>query len=183
MTTWWRRRYGSSPLHLLALIACFALSAYAALQVSGNPAVVRIGLWFLGAVIAHDLVLFPLYALADRCLTGLRGRRPATPARGTVNYLRVPALLSGLLLLVFCPLILRRGDGPYGAASDLDQAPYLRHWLLIAAALFLGSAVVLAVRTGRRAATDGLRRSGSEAAGLENPSRAQRSTARTRRDA
>jgi len=112
VTTWWRRRYGSSPLHLLALIACFALSAYAALQVSGNPAVVRIGLWFLGAVIAHDLVLFPLYALADRCLTGLRGRRPATPARGTVNYLRVPALLSGLLLLVFFPLILRRGDRP-----------------------------------------------------------------------
>jgi len=157
VTAWWRGRYGASPLHLLSLLACFALSAYAALQVTGNPAAVRIGLWFLGAVIAHDLVLFPFYALADRSLTGLRRHRVAAPAqakvpaRGTVNYLRAPALLSGLLLLVFFPLILRRSEGPYGAASGLDEAPYLHRWLLITAALFLGSAVVLAVRTGRRA--------------------------------
>lgn len=149
MTAWWRGLYGSSPLHLLALLACFALSAYAALQVTGNPAAIRIGLWFLGAVIAHDLVLFPLYALADRSVTGLRRRRGGSPPRATVNYLRVPALLSGLLLLVFFPLILRRSDGPYGAASGLDEAPYLLRWLLITAALFLGSAVVLAVRTKR----------------------------------
>jgi len=35
--------------------------------------------WFLGAVVLHDLVLFPLYALADRAHTagvhGLRRRR------------------------------------------------------------------------------------------------------------
>jgi len=37
-----------------------------------------IAVWFLAAIIAHDLVLFPLYALADRSFTGalaaVRGR-------------------------------------------------------------------------------------------------------------
>ncbi|PZS19620.1 MAG: hypothetical protein DLM60_09890, partial [Pseudonocardiales bacterium] len=63
-------------------------------------------LWFLGAVIAHDLVLFPLYALADRSLsTGLRSLRPGSPPGRTpprvaaLNYLRVPILGTGLLLL------------------------------------------------------------------------------------
>ena len=89
MTAWWRGRYGASPLHLLTLLASFALAGYAALQLLRGPTPVRVAGWFLGAVIAHDLVLFPLYAVADRSLTGLR-RRPAAAARsGAVNYLRV----------------------------------------------------------------------------------------------
>lgn len=146
MTAWWRDRYGASPLHLLTLLASFALAGYAALQLFRGPLAGRIAVWFLGAVLAHDLVLFPLYALADRSLTGLR-RRPSAPARsGAINFVRVPALLSGLLLLLFLPLILRHSEGAYGRASGLDQSPYLGHWLLLTGALFGGSAVAYAVR-------------------------------------
>ena len=143
------RTYGSSPLHLLALLASMALAAAAALRVADDPARLRYLAWFLGAVVLHDLVLFPLYALLDRSAGALVRRRRA-PAPGSVNHVRVPALLSGLLLLVFWPVIFRHSEDAYGTASGLDQQPYLLRWLLLSAVLFLGSAVLYAVR-GRRA--------------------------------
>ena len=154
-----RRLYGAHPMHLLSLLACFALAGYAVLQVSRDPLAVRIGIWFVGALIAHDLVLFPLYALSDRLVGGLlpkrraRGRFVALP--GTVNFVRVPALLSGLLLLMFFPLILRRSEGPYGNASGLDQSPYLERWLLLTGIAFLMSAVLYAIRQGRARSSAG----------------------------
>ena len=36
-----------------------------------------IAVWFAVAVIAHDLILFPLYALADRLLPGASRRETA----------------------------------------------------------------------------------------------------------
>ncbi len=150
-----RRSYGAHPLHLLSLLGCFALAGYAFLQASQGPLPLRMAAWFLGALIGHDLVLFPLYALADRGLgTAVPRRRGRllTPS-GTVNYLRVPFLLSGLLLLLFFPLILRKSEGAYGRAVGLDQSPYLAHWLLISGALFLGSAVIYAVRARRSSVT------------------------------
>jgi len=149
VTGWWRRTYGANPLHLLSLLACFGLAGYAALQASRGPLPLRMAVWFIGAVIAHDLVLFPLYALADRSLTRLLPHRRAVPAGGGVNYVRVPALLSGLLL-VFFPLILRRSEPAYGAASGLNEAPYLARWLLLSGAGFAVSVVLFAVRAGRR---------------------------------
>jgi hypothetical protein len=148
-----RRTYGSNPLHLLSLLACFGLAGYAVLQAAHGPLPLRMAAWFVGALIGHDLLLFPLYAVADRTLTTLvprrRGRLLTPP--GTVNYLRVPALLSGLLLLMFFPVILRRSEGPYGAASGLDQSPYLARWLLLTGAAFAVSAVLLALRWRRSA--------------------------------
>ena len=149
-----KRFYGASPLQLVTLLGCFALSGYAALQISRGPLPVRTAVWFAGAVLLHDLVLFPLYALADRSLTLLfhRGsRRQSLP--GNVNYLRVPVLLSGLLFLVFAPVILRHSEGPYHAASGLNQAPFLGRWLALTGILFLGSAIVFAVNIGRRRST------------------------------
>jgi len=158
VTGWWRRTYGAHPLHLLSLLACFALAGYAALQASRGPLPLRMAVWFIGAVIAHDLVLFPLYALADRSLTRLLPHRRPVLGAGGVNYVRVPALLSGLLLLVFFPLILRRSEPAYGAASGLNEAPYLARWLLLSGAGFAVSAVLFAVRAGRS------RRAGDEPA-------------------
>lgn len=144
------RRYGSSPLHLLATLTCFALAGYAVLQAADGPRPVRMAVWFVGALIAHDLVLFPLYALADRTLTAaLPSRRPRLPAGG-VNYVRIPLLLCGLLLLMFFPLIFRRSEGAYGAASGLDQSPYLGNYLLVTGLVFGASALLLAVNLGRR---------------------------------
>ena len=143
-----RSRYGASPLHLLALLACFALAGAVALRVADDPLRLRYLAWFVGAVVAHDLLLFPLYALLDRSAGALvRRARPAAP--GSVNFVRVPALLSGLLLLVFLPVIGQRGEVPFGIASGLDQDVYLGRWLAISGVLFLGSAVLYALR-GRR---------------------------------
>ena len=142
-----RSFYGAGPLHLPALLACFAVAAYAALKASEGPLPLRMAVWFVGAVIAHDLLLFPLYALADRSLSRLGRGRSRPP---TVNYVRVPALLSGLLLLLFWPVITRHSEESYAFVSGLDQAPYLGRWLLLTAALFGGSALLWAVRSATR---------------------------------
>jgi hypothetical protein len=146
------RWYGAGPLHLLALLAGFALAGYAALQlVPSRPLAVAV--WFLGAVIGHDLLLMPLYSLADRsALAVIRHRAPGLPAVEWINYARVPAALSGLLLLVWFPLIFRLTTA-YQASTTLSPAPYLWHWLAVTGALFLLSAVAFAVRLGRQSRT------------------------------
>ncbi len=148
--------YGAGPLHLLALLASFALAGYAAVQlVPDEPRKVLV--WFLAAVVGHDLVLFPLYALADRSLVDVVHHRPPVPEprRLALNHIRFPVLLSGLLLLVWAPLILGLTDG-YEAATGMTTDVYMGRWLAVSAALFLASAVVYAVR---------LRRSGRPAPG------------------
>ena len=139
------RWYGASPLHLLALLACFGLAGYAAARlVSSHP--VAVVAWFVGAVIGHDLLLMPLYSLADRsAMAAVRHREPQLPATPWINYLRVPAALSGLLLLVWFPLILRL-QSPYHASTTLSADPYVWHWLAVTGALFLLSAVAFALR-------------------------------------
>ena len=134
-----RRWYGSSPLHLVVVTAALALGLAAALPVLGSPQAVRIGLWFLGAVLLHDLVLFPLYAAADRALP-----------RGAVNHVRVPALLSGLLLLMFWPMITQHSEASYNYATSLDQDVYPVRYLLLTAGLFGASALLYVVRAVRR---------------------------------
>ena len=146
------RWYGASPLHLLALLACFGLAGYAAARlVSSHP--VAVVVWFLGAVIGHDLLLMPLYSLADRsAMAAVRHREPQLPAAPWINYVRVPAALSGLLLLVWFPLILRL-QSPYHASTTLSADPYVWHWLAVTGALFLLSAVAFAVRLRRQSRT------------------------------
>ncbi|MFY9931079.1 MAG: hypothetical protein WAK82_24075 [Streptosporangiaceae bacterium] len=146
------RWYGASPLHLLVLLACFGLAGYAAARlVSSHPVAVIV--WFLGAVIGHDLLLMPLYSLADRsALAAVRHREPQLPATPWINYVRVPAALSGLLLLVWFPLILRL-QSPYHASTTLSADPYVWHWLAVTGALFGLSAVAFALRLRRQSRT------------------------------
>jgi hypothetical protein len=135
------RRVGASPTHLVLLVACLGLAAYAAFFLLGDPALLRMLVWFAGAALVHDLVLFPLYAGADRVLVGLLpGPR--------VNYVRVPALGAGLAFLMFWPGIVRQGEVTHLAATGLDQAPYLGRWLALSAVLFGASALVYLVRAG-----------------------------------
>jgi hypothetical protein len=151
------RAYGANPLHLLALLASFAVAGYAVAHLVHEPTFVRILVWFLAAVVVHDLILFPLYALADRSLAGaLRALWPrhGSPARVPArNYLRVPALGAGLLLVVFLPGIIRLGQSTYHAATGQTQQPFLDRWLLLTAAMFALSAVSYAIRL-RRAGRD-----------------------------
>ena len=139
-----RSRYGAGPLHLALLLASFALAGAAALKIAPDPLRLRYLAWFLGAVLLHDLVLFPLYALLDRAATAAVGT--GSRVSGAVNHLRVPALLAGLLLLLFAPVILQRSEPAFGTASGLTQDAYLGRWLAVTGALFLGSAVLYAVR-------------------------------------
>ncbi|MFE2375703.1 hypothetical protein [Streptomyces sp. NPDC059398] len=145
------RWYGARPPQLAVLLASFAVAAYAGMRLlSGDPYGTVV--WFVGAALVQDLVLIPLYSLADRVLRAL----PGVVRRGWTNTLRVPAALSGLLLLVWFPLIL----GPperYGRATGLPGGVFLTRWLLITAALF---ALAVLWRAGRA-----LRRSPSAAFG------------------
>jgi hypothetical protein len=151
------RAYGANPLHLLALLACFALAVVVATHLAGDPLVLWMVIWFAAAVIGHDLVLFPLYALADRSLTGVLRLLPSvrtnrTPVVPPLNYLRIPASGAGLLLLLFLPGIIQQGQQTYRNATGQTQQPYLDRWLLLTAALFVISAVVYAVRSRRATA-------------------------------
>ena len=139
------RWYGANPLHLLALLGCFALAGYAAARlVPSRP--LAVAAWFAGAVIGHDLLLMPLYTLADKSAAAvIRHRATQLPHVPWINYLRVPAALSGLLLLVWFPLILRLRTR-YQASTTLSPEPYLWHWLAVTGALFLLSAAALALR-------------------------------------
>jgi hypothetical protein len=147
---WFYRWYGSNPLHLLTLIASFALAGYAAEKLLARD-MVAILVWFAGAVIGHDLLLMPLYTLADRSVLAVfrHERRPDPPTVSWINYLRVPAVLSGLLLLIWFPLIFRLPNR-FTILTGLSLDPYLMHWLAVTGALFLLSAVALAVRLGTR---------------------------------
>jgi hypothetical protein len=139
------RWYGAGPLHLLTMAGSFALAGYAAVELLPNNAV-GILIWLIGAVIGHDLILMPLYALADRsALAVFRHRKPPLPAVGWINYLRVPAALSGMLLLIWFPLIFRL-PARFPATTTLPLDPYLWHWLGITGSLFLLSAAAFALR-------------------------------------
>ncbi|SDX84816.1 hypothetical protein SAMN05661080_01450 [Modestobacter sp. DSM 44400] len=145
-----RARYGAHPLHLLTMLASLALAGYAALKlVPANP--LGIAVWFIGAAIAHDLLLLPLYSVVDSGLVHAWRRRgaPELPQAPWINYLRVPLALSAVLLLLYAPLILQFAGHRYAVTTSMSTDPYLEHWLLITAALFGLSALGYAVRLRR----------------------------------
>ena len=144
--SWLRRYYGADALHMVVLLSCFAFSGYIATRVAGAPGAARIGLWFGGAVIGHDLVLYPLYMIADRTLHPHPSHPHSSLRVLATNHIRVPALISGLLLLVWFPLIFGLSRNVYRANVGLTPDPYLGRWLLVTGLLFGGSAVVLAIR-------------------------------------
>jgi hypothetical protein len=142
---WFRRWYGANPLHLLAMLGCVLLSDYAAVGLLKVKAV-GVLIWFIGAVVGHDLVLLPLYAIADRSVMAVfRHRPPRLPTVPWINYLRVPAALSGMLLLIWFPLIFRI-PAHFPRTTDLSLNPYLGHWVAVTGVLFLLSAVAFALR-------------------------------------
>ena len=84
MTSRIRHWYGANPLHLLALLAAFALAGYAVHAVIAAGQFRGFAIWFAVAIVGHDLLLFPLYSLADLSVQRLlpwtdAGPRPARP--------------------------------------------------------------------------------------------------------
>jgi hypothetical protein len=180
MINWARRWYGGHPLHLLALLAAFALAGYAVRAIVAAGQWPGFALWFVVAIVGHDLLLFPLYSLADLSLRRLLPRRArpgharyraahrdqAPPGGGqaqqsvagipaayppVLNYIRVPTAFSLLLFLVWFPLILGLSEHFYHRGSGLTTQPYLGRWLAITGVLFGISAVSYALRLRRSA--------------------------------
>lgn len=143
-----RRRYGASPLHLLAHLGGFAIVAFALDQIFSGGDVKELLIWYLGFVIAHDLVFVPAYTGLDRLLRATITRLPPPPRTGppAINHVRAPAVISALLLIIYFPLISGRNDGWYVDLSGHHLTHYLRNWLLITAVLFLGSGLIYAAR-------------------------------------
>jgi hypothetical protein len=150
-----KRLYGENLLHLIVLVGALALVAYTisvlGVQSLFNPKVwwQSIAVWFAVAVIGHDLILFPLYALAERLLPrGRRDAKSANPHRVPVtNYVRMPTLATGLTFALFLPGIIQQGAFTYHAATGLTQEPFLARWLLLVAAFYLASAVCYVVKS------------------------------------
>lgn len=142
-----RRLYGDSALHLLAVLASFALAGYAFLQIADTPTAVAIFAWFAAAIVLHDLLAFPLYSalnlIAHRSLASPGARSRAVPL---INHVRIPAYLAALALLLFFPLILGLSASNYERDAGLGTGVFLDRWLGLCAALFLGSALIYALR-------------------------------------
>lgn len=134
-----------SPLQLLVLACSFTLAGYAGLRLLAGDWF-QVALWFVGAALVHDLVLLPLYAVADRAVLRWLG---AVGHREWAMYVRVPAALSGLLLVVWFPLISGRVADHYPSTTGLPADGFLARWLLITAVLFGGSALLLMLRLRR----------------------------------
>ena len=161
------RRYGATPLHLLAHLALLPLAGWALLQVLDLSTAGRVFAWLLAAAVLHDLVLLPTYSALDRVAQGA--------VRGAINYVRVPAGIWLLLGLVYSPTLSGRGDGAYHRVSGVHYEGYLGRWLVAGALLFTASAVLYLVRprasaAGRSTPAGRRRRPGSAGA----PSRTSR---------
>ena len=146
----WRRHYGAGPWHLLGLLACFAVAAYAITRVFAQGGWKAILVWFVVCVILHDGVGWPIYASADRMLT--RRARPGAARGGPgvtwINHVRVPTVISGLLFVMFVPMIFRLSNSSFEGITGFSENVYLWNWLLVSAILFGASGVLFLVRLG-----------------------------------
>lgn len=146
-----RRLYGASPKHLAVHLIAFAIVAFALDQIFASGGVKQLLIWYFGLVIAHDLIFVPAYTGLDRIAGALLSRLPTRSWAGVpiINHVRAPALISGLLLIIYAPLISGQAGSWYFGVSGRPLEHYLRNWLLITAALFTGSGLIYALRVGR----------------------------------
>lgn len=151
MTRRFRSSYGAGPLHLLVLIACFALAGAGVIGWAhvDLPGIVA---WLIAVMLLYELVLFPLSSALDRAVFSRArseaaagpGDQAAAPPRRrgwfiglrAVPYVRVPAMLSGLLLITFFPLILRAPHSSFHSYTGLSDHVYFARWLAATGVLY-----------------------------------------------
>jgi len=150
-----RNLYGANPRHALGMLALFVFAGYVVSRVLEVSYRGWIAVWLLGAVVAHDLVLFPLYAALDNLVSRsmipkwtsrVRRRAPNSASVPWINHVRVPAVVSGILLLISFPLVFRLSDSTYFDATGLQTSVYLGRWLAITAGVFGASALLFVLR-------------------------------------
>jgi len=157
-----REDYGASPLHLLAVVASFAIATYGFLAIVERPDALNTLIWFGAAIVAHDLIAFPVYSVLGLIAGGTFRMPPRGPDDRirvmSLNHLRVPAILSALALITWFPLVLALSADRYHDKTAMTETTFLGRWLLLTGALFAISGVALAVRVRlarRRAAAAG----------------------------
>jgi hypothetical protein len=145
-----RRLYGAGPRHLFGYLVAFGISAYAFARILSDGGVSGLVFWLLVLVVAHDLIFVPAYVAVDHILRRAIARVPL-PNAGipAINHVRAPALISGLLLIIYSPLITGLAGRWYFTLSGRHLTGYLRNWLLITAGLFLASALIYVLRVAR----------------------------------
>ena len=136
-----RARYGASPVHLLAHLALLPLVAWALWEVLQFRGALNVVVWLVAAAVLHDLVLLPAYSALDRAA------QRAAP--GAINYVRVPAGLSLLMLLVFWSTITGKGSGAFHFVTSHFYSGYFARWLLATGILFATSLALYLLRTWR----------------------------------
>jgi hypothetical protein len=148
-----RRRYGASPLHLAGHLVVFAIGLFAIWRIASAESLVKLLVLYVAFAFAHDLIFLPAYSGLDRAARAALARLPVGRPGSVpvINHVRAPALISGLLLVIYAPLISRASDNGYFLSSGHHIEGYLRNWLLISVALFAGSALVYALRVARAA--------------------------------
>jgi hypothetical protein len=143
-----RRLWGAGPLHLLGHLVLIAIVGYALsvmFEERFAPRPWNLLLWLLGGAVLHDAVLLPAYSAVN--VAAARVMRPRSErAVPILNFVRVPAVMSGVLFLTFAPRILN--GQPQNFERALGHAPpdYLGRWLAVTAGLFAISAALYAVR-------------------------------------
>jgi hypothetical protein len=147
----WRRLYGAGPVNLFVLLLCFAIAGVAVAGWFQRPRDVESVLeWFVAAILLHDLVFVPAYTLLDRIAFGRRPRGgTVVGAIASTPYLRIPTMLSGLLLIVFFPVILGLGSQTELSASGIAESGYLARWLIASGVMFAVSGVAWGVAVAR----------------------------------
>jgi hypothetical protein len=124
--------------HLVLLPLC-AWGLVQVFSVSSPKAAVGVATWLVAAVVVHDLLVLPLYSSADRAALRIVGR-------AWINYVRIPAALSLLLLVVFWGTVAGSGEAVYRTVSGRSYEGYVLRWLLVTAALFAGSGIIYLAR-------------------------------------
>ncbi|MFC7956427.1 hypothetical protein [Rhodococcoides kroppenstedtii] len=159
------RRYGAGVGHAAVMVVSFLVAGAAvwSLGVEGlwNPDRwwQSVAVWFVGAAVLHDAVLYPLYSLGDRAT--LPTRHWAVRRVPVRQHIRVPALGAALTFLLFFPGILDTDDAAIVAATGMDRDPYLERWLWLVAAMIAASAVVFLLRVLLAGASPGAARTHS----------------------
>ena len=136
-----RRVYGAHPMHLAAAVLSIGLAVIALPKMLDAGPMMNVTIWLVGVIALHDLVFVPAYSAIDRVITRATGV-------ASINYLRAPSIIAGLLLVVYFPLITGLATG-YQNATGHGTGPYLWRWLAITGALFAMSGAIYALRVAR----------------------------------
>jgi hypothetical protein len=125
-----------------------AVAAYALLKVVQERGAKGILFWFALSVVAWDFIAWPLCAVVDRLAVRAHERHQGRPPAAVpwINYVRVPALISVVLLILFFPLIFRLNNPYYEALTGFNENIYIVNWLVVTGALFAGSTLAYLVR-------------------------------------